>query len=241
MRRRQKKSKKILIAFFFILLALGCIGFILKNSNGIPIHWNEQFDLKYLVDDFSDDYYGKVQVENTHEVFKKGRISIYKKKSNTEILHVDAKEIALTLHDEKVMANILELPYGEQSVIIYQDFNFDGVKDFALMDGQNSCYHGPSYTIFLAKNSKFILSKTFTRLAHEYCGMFSVDQTQKRIRTMTKSGCCWHETTEFIVENNQPKEIRITTEDLTETHLIITTKKLVNGKWEETIVQKEKE
>ena len=43
-----------------------------------------------------------------------------------------------TQRDGKVRSNIKEIPYGEQSQILYEDYNFDGVPDLALMDGQNS-------------------------------------------------------------------------------------------------------
>lgn len=43
--------------------------------------------------------------------------------------------------------------------------------------------------------------------------MFQVDYTEKKISTMTKSGCCWHEFSEFIVENNKPKAVRIITKE----------------------------
>lgn len=48
---------------------------------------------------------------------------------------------------------------------MYEDFNFDGNKDFAIMDGQNSCYHGPSYRIYLAADKGFSFNEAFTRLA----------------------------------------------------------------------------
>ncbi|MFC6841120.1 hypothetical protein [Xanthomonas theicola] len=38
----------------------------------------------------------------------------------------------------RAKADVHALPYAEQSVLIYADFNFDGIKDLALMDGQNS-------------------------------------------------------------------------------------------------------
>jgi hypothetical protein len=31
-----------------------------------------------------------------------------------------------------------------KSLIMYEDFNFDGKKDLAICDGQNSSYHLPS-------------------------------------------------------------------------------------------------
>lgn len=167
----------------------------------------------FIVDNFSPNYYGKILIDDTAEVFSKGCITIYEKKTNKQIIQVPSEELALFLHNGKAVANIRLLPYGEQSLIIYDDFNFDNKKDFALEDGQNSCYHGPSFRIYLATNNGFIYNEDFTRLAQEYCGMFSVDNDKKKIYTMTKSGCCWHEFSEFIVQNNKPKAVKIVTEE----------------------------
>lgn len=167
----------------------------------------------FTVDNFSKEYYGKVQISDTSEVFSKGWIAIYDHKTNKQIIKVVSNELALELHDDKVVANIKELPYGEQSLIMYDDFNFDGKKDFAICDGQNSCYHGPSFKIYLSTPNGFLYNKDFTKLAQEYCGMFDIDAQAKRIYTMTKSGCCWHKSTEFMVINNKPQAIKIVTDE----------------------------
>lgn len=167
----------------------------------------------FTVDNFSKSYYGKVQIDDTSEVFSKGWVAIYDRKANKELIKVVSEELALTIHGGKAIANIRSLPYGEQSLIMYDDFNFDGKKDFAISDGQNSCYHGPSFKIYLARDNGFLYNKEFTRLAQEYCGMFNTDSGSKKIFTMTKSGCCWHEFSEFIVINNKPKAIKIVTEE----------------------------
>lgn len=169
----------------------------------------------FEVQDFSPDYYGKVYLEKPSEVFSKGWVAIYEKKTNRQLIKIESEELISDTEDGKIKANVKELPYGEQSLIIYDDFNFDGIKDFAVMDGQNSCYHGPSFQIYLGGKikSRFVLNKSFTRLAQEYCGMFEIDQKTKKISTMTKSGCCWHQFSEFIVVNNTPKAVKIVEDD----------------------------
>ena len=168
----------------------------------------------FTIDNFSDDYYGKLYIKDTTEVFSEGWVAIYNKKTKKQLIKVESEELTFTLHDGKVKANIQELPYGEQSSIIYADFNFDGKKDFALMDGQFSCYHGPSFQVYLASGNGFKYDIEFSRLAHEYCGMFNVDYETKTISTMTKSGCCWHEYSDFKVENNFPVEVKVVEEGL---------------------------
>ncbi len=183
----------------------------------------------FTVDNFSNNYYGQVQINDTTQVFSQGWVGIFDKKTKKQLIKVDSQELTFELHEDKVLANIKELPYGEQSQILYEDYNFDGIKDFAIMDGQNSCYHGPSFQIYLASDSGFKLSPEFTKLAQNYCGMFDIDNETKTIHTMTKSGCCWHEFSEFVVENNKPKVIKIITDeqDLPFTTL---TEEIWNGK-----------
>ncbi|MCB9033164.1 MAG: hypothetical protein H6553_04955 [Chitinophagales bacterium] len=168
----------------------------------------------FKVNNFSKTYYGKVFIEDTTAVFSKGWVAIYNVNTNKKLIKVNSEELTYELHNGKMLANIIELPYGEQSQIIYEDFNFDGIKDFAIMDGQNSCYHGPSFQIYLATNNGFKYNEGFTKLAQEYCGMFNVDAKNKTISTMTKSGCCWHQFSEFKVENNNPYAIKIVEEGL---------------------------
>lgn len=155
---------------------------------------------------FSDDYRATVTVTGSdEEVFKPGYITVYDK-SGKKLIRVNSDELAFKVSKGEAHVNVKELPYGEQSLLIYQDFNFDGIKDLALMDGQNSCYHGPSFQVYLGKQQGgFRLSLDFTSLAQEYCGMFDVDEAKHQIHTMTKSGCCWHQFQTYGVVGNHPQ------------------------------------
>ncbi len=186
----------------------------------------------FEVQDFSEDYYGKVYLENPEEVFSKGWVAIYQKKTNKQLIKVDAEELVGDTEEGKIKTNVKELPYGEQSVIIYEDFNFDNIKDFAIMDGQYSCYHGPSFQIYLGGKVKgtFTLNQEFTRLAQEYCGMFQIHTDEKKLSTMTKSGCCWHQYSEFIVVNNKPKAVKIVEADSRGFPFITTSTGIWDGK-----------
>lgn len=164
----------------------------------------------YEINGFSEKYKGKLTIKNGFEddVFKKGEISIYD--SNKNIITIASEEFTFELtSDGSIETDIVELPYGKQSIIIYQDFNFDGKKDLAVMDGQYSCYHGPSFQVYIETGDGLKHSPEFTRLAQEYCGMFQVDYESETLNTMTKSGCCWHQYSVFKVENNKPVPIKI--------------------------------
>ena len=195
-----KNKKKMMVGgwLFFVMLMMS---------------HSAEAQVTFPVRGFSDKYRGEVFIADTSEVFSPGWVAIYNQRTGEELIKEESDELTFSLHDGNLEANVLELPYGEQSAIIYNDFNFDGKKDFAIMDGQNSCYHGPSFQIYLATENGFERSPEFTRLAQEYCGMFDVDNENKTLHTMTKSGCCWHQFSTFIVENNKPKAIEIVEED----------------------------
>lgn len=186
----------------------------------------------FIVDNFSKDYFGKLYIADTTEVFSKGWVGIFNKKTKKQLIKINSNELTFTLHKGKVLANVKQLPYGEQSSILYEDFNFDGIKDFAIMDGQNSCYHGPSFQIYLATNNGFKQSSEFTELAQNYCGMFDIDNKTKTISTMTKSGCCWHQYSMYKVKNNSPYPIKIVEEGLSPTGIVwdIEEQHLIKGK-----------
>ncbi|WP_439852656.1 XAC2610-related protein [Pseudomonas syringae] len=160
----------------------------------------------YTLQDFSDKYRATLDISAGDDVFRPGVINVYDKASGAALIRVQSDELVLGTDPKtgKVKTNVHELPYGEQSVLIYQDFNFDGIKDLALMDGQNSCYHGPSFQVFLGTADGFRHSDSFTELAQNNCGLFSVDEKKREIETMTKSGCCWHQMSTYSIHNGEP-------------------------------------
>jgi hypothetical protein len=167
---------------------------------------------------FSDRYYAKVTVNgNLGNVFVPGVIRVYDRKNPKKpIITIESEQLAFFVDHGKISANVRELPYGEQSLLMYEDFNFDGKKDLALMDGQHSCYGGPSFLVYLANNKGgFTLNPDFTRLAQEYCGFFATNAKTKTIDVMTKSGCCWHLFETYKVSGNQPYRIYAREEALT--------------------------
>ena len=177
----------------------------------------------FNIDGFSEQYYGKVYFSDTTQTASAGWVEVYDRATSKKLIHVDANELSFDLHNGEILANIAEIPYGEYSVLLYEDYNFDGIKDFAIMDGFNSCYGGPSFKIFLASGKEFIYNDAFTDLAQNYCGMFEVDNKNKIISTMEKSGCCLHYYSDFVVENNNPKLIRTRTDDCLKAPICTTT------------------
>jgi hypothetical protein len=169
---------------------------------------------EYTVGHFSDEFRATLTVEDKDDVFRPGTVSVFDRKSGRRLIHVAAEELYVDMKSGEATANVKEVPYGRQSALIYEDFDFDGRSDLAIMDGQNSCYHGPSFQIFLRRGVGFVQSAPFTRLAQEYCGMFSVDAAARQLSVMTKSGCCWHLFETYSVVNGAPKRIESVVESL---------------------------
>ena len=128
--------------------------------------------------------------------------------------------------------------YDYQGVINVGDFNFDGEEDFALQDGNNGSYGGPSYQVYLyaPAASRFELSQPMTDLITETLGFFEVDTAARRLRTAAKSGCCYHEYVAYEVVDNVPKPVHRLIEDALggadgEDKMTVTEETLVRGKW----------
>ncbi len=179
----------------------------------------------------------KISVEKCDEIGCSGEASFafYNKNETNPYQVIDLLDTFIGLEEDKPSVNRTML-YDQQSVVNIGDFNFDGIEDVAICDGQNGAYGMPSYQVYLASNpaGKFVNNKALSDLAHGL-GMFQVIPEKKKIVTFNKSGCCWHITEEYSVANNRPVKIFEEVEDATikdETKIKITTKKLVKGKWQ---------
>ena len=128
--------------------------------------------------------------------------------------------------------------YDYQGAINVGDFNFDGEEDFALQDGNNGSYGGPSYQVYLyaPAASRFELSQPMTDLITETLGFFEVDTAARQLRTAAKSGCCYHEYVAYEVVDNVPRPVHRLIEDALagadgEDKMTVTEETLVKGKW----------
>jgi hypothetical protein len=169
----------------------------------------------------------------TFTLFKKNRTTPFQK------FRMDYTSFSQGSNDE-ASANVTRLD-DEQFVARFADYNFDGVDDLALCDGNNGPYGASSYQIYLFSRAanKFVHSEPFTELSQDgRLGMLKVDRKRKWFRTFSKAGCCLHMTEEFVVVNNRPKKILEIEEDAMipdEKRVKITTKRLIKGRWRKTV------
>ena len=201
----------------------------------------------YQIQDFSDDYYAIIKSTNDADSETNSIVEIRDAKTKKTLISQPADiDIDYELDNseahqlgDKISANVVSLPYGESSVLIYDDFNFDNKFDLAIKDGRYGCYGGPSYQVYLKQGRTFVHSEGFTELAQGNCGFFDIDEEKQTLHTMTKSGAAWHQYSDYKVINNKPVAVRIVEEEYNYKGLLsILEKTRVNGKMVENQYQK---
>jgi hypothetical protein len=181
----------------------------------------------------------KVATCDTTSCTGKATFSFYKKGGSVPYQVINLPETYVELSTDGTPLVNTTLLYDAQSVINIDDYNFDGMEDVAICNGNYGSYNGPSYDIYLSSRAakKFVYSTPFSALA-EHLGMFTVDRKKRQLETFDKSGCCWHVTERYSVTGGRPVKVFEEIEDATipdETKVKITTKTLVNGKWKTSV------
>lgn len=195
-------------------------------------------DFLFSINNGSNNYSASLVVEkcNTTNCEGKAVIKLTDKKTKKLVQTFNSENLYFFLDKkQKPTVNIIQL-YNEQSPLIFGDFNFDGNEDLAIRNGNNSAYGGPSYDIYLYNKEKklLLLNKVLTKLVLENLGMFQIDKKRKRIITFSKSGCCWHLTTEYtFIPNKGLVKVFELEEDAQNSDLVtVSTRKLIKDKWE---------
>ena len=88
-------------------------------------------------------------------------IDLYLKGTTQHFQHFSSAELTMDLDEtDKPSVNVVQL-YGEQSAVIFADFNFDGSEDVAIRNGNYGAYGGPTYDVYVfhRTKNKFVLSQ----------------------------------------------------------------------------------
>ncbi len=195
---------------------------------------------KFLANNSSNQYKAKIFVDKCegNACSGKATIIIYDKVSDREVntFHSEDLDFGLT---ETQNAKLGWLELGKyQTPLIFGDFNFDGLEDLAIRNGNNGAYASPSYEVYLSsKENKFLLSKELTKLASENLGMFDIDKKTKQIAIHQKDGCCFDKTINYKFDaKNVPYEDSSIIEDSSiADNVTVITQKLVDGKIKRTV------
>jgi len=165
---------------------------------------------------------------------------IYDKKSRRELQKIRMDNIFISFAGKgEPLVNSARM-YDYQGVINVGDFNFDGQEDFAVQNGNNGPYGGPTYDVYLYSTAmrKFALRESLTRLVSETLGFFQVDSRQKLLKTSAKSGCCYHEYVEYRVVKGDPVPVYRVIEDAMNSdagdYVTVTKERFHDGRWHST-------
>lgn len=196
---------------------------------------------QFVIKDGSGMYDARISVATCDKEKCEGKatVTLYKKGTTVPFQSFTSGNLNFYLNrDQQPSVNIVQL-YNEQSPLIFNDFNFDGTEDLAIRNGNESNYGGPSYDVYVFNSTRkqFVPSKELTGLAHENLGIFKVDAIRKRLVTYSKSGCCWHLTTEYAV---MPQKGLVKVYELEEDatggdNVTVTRSELFNSQWKKTV------
>jgi hypothetical protein len=86
------------------------------------------------------------------------------------------------------------------------DFNFDGLEDFAVPLDLAGPYGSPTYVIFILDrhSRRYLEAPALSVLTRDFMGMFVANAKKRRLVASSKSGCCIHWTSEFVVNGRTP-------------------------------------
>lgn len=193
---------------------------------------------KFEIKNGSEKYSAEISIENCNATNCEGKatVKLIDKKTNQVFQTFTSDDLYFFLNEnQKPSVNVIQL-YDEQSPLIFDDFNFDGAQDLAIGNGHHGSYGGPTYDVYVYNSTKkkFVLSTELTNLVSDNLGMFDTDQKRKRLTTYSKSGCCWHMTTEYgVVPNKGLRKVYEFEESANiDEYVHVTTRSLVNNKWQ---------
>ena len=209
--------KKYTNKIFKVLLIIGLLtsmlygefkkGSIAEGNSELEIGFTEKYDAKIIIESISKD--------RTECV---GIFLIIERKTKKRMLTIHSNHIYFesdeNLLEENMIYHISDFSFSEENIIYFQDFNFDGKKDVAVLDEEEFGPYGSSvYKIYLQDGGKLKYSPEFSQLTQEYMGLFEVNYKRKIITAFTKSGCSWHQYVEFEVVDNEPMIVKVVEEE----------------------------
>lgn len=219
--------------FLLIIIALAAAPAAFAQQTFLVKDASKLYDVKIKI--------GKCDEDEGKVCYAEGTVYLMKKNQKQVFQTFEMPEMYLRLTLDKVPGgNFLELKRDQISGIGFVDYNFDGILDLALSNGYNRPYGGISEDVFLfdRRKNRFVKHEGLSEIETE--NVYStIDKKRKFIETMTKSGCCWHQTTRYRMVNNELVKFYVQTEEWTDSdNAEITTERLVGKRWKKTFVKK---
>lgn len=166
--------------------------------------------------------------DTSYAIYRKGESKVFQRITLSELKYCEPKGET---------AEITTVEYGKQNAVFVDDYNFDGLNDLAIFEGNIGGYGAPSYQIYLFSmaGNRFVKDDEFSKLS-QFQGRFEINKRSKMLYVDSKDGCCFHQTEGYKVKNNKPFKVYEHTIDGSAPNggddPEIKTKKLINGKWQ---------
>jgi formylglycine-generating enzyme required for sulfatase activity len=125
-----------------------------------------------------------------------GFIVVFDKKTDKKLINVEIEDMHVGSVSDKTAKNLQKIAQ-DNKIIIYDDFNFDGKKDFAIRNGEAGTDY--MYEVYLHTADGFLYNENFSRLTYE--GIFDIDKKNRKLSTTKRDGCCSYTRDEFSVIN----------------------------------------
>ena len=218
--------------FFIILLLIICAANVFAEETFVFKDESKIYDVKARVENCDE--------EEEETICNSKAVFYLLKKNQPQVLQtIEMKESYLTISAKKEKKGDLTELYGDRHGGVYFiDYNFDGIEDLAVSNGNYRPYGGVSYDVFLYSKAKgkFVRHDELSRLETEMVSTF-IKTKLKIIETDTKSGCCRHEKTRYRFVNNRLQKFYVFTDDAMDPNgkwVTITTERWVIGRWRST-------
>jgi hypothetical protein len=167
----------------------------------------------------------------------KAKFYLMKKNELRIFQAIELDETYLYFGGKRETKAVSELAGGDTRGVYFADYNFDGIEDLALSNGNYLPYGGISYNVYLFSKTagKFVLNLDLTKLESEKMSV-EVNAELKYIEAQTKAGCCWHERARYRFVNNRLQKFYSFTEDAMSDGkwMTLITGRRVRGRWRRT-------
>jgi hypothetical protein len=190
----------------------------------------------FEMDEISKNYRVSIDIAtcNEKECFGKTSLNFINKNTSEKLPTLISENFTFNIETDSL--NSKKINFEDAKIpLIFDDFNFDGHEDLALINGSSRNADKYLYDIFIYDSiqKQFLLSEGLTDLVKDNSGMFTADAGRKRLVIHSKSGCCIHTTKEYeVIQGRDPLKVYEFEEDTRDPKTVITKKtEFIDYKW----------
>lgn len=187
----------------------------------------------FELNEISKNYHVNIDIAtcNEKECFGKSLVSLTNKKTSEKFPILTSDNFTFTIETDSL--NFKNAKFDEEPhPLIFEDFNFDGFEDIAVINRSSGAFAYDIYT-FDSIQKQFLLNEGMTSLVKDNSAIFIVDDSRKRLIVRLKSGCCLHITKEYnVILEREPLKVYEFEEDTRNPETVITKKsEFIDYKW----------